>query len=128
MKIYCVGCDKEIEPTITTGKEIYPHRQDLFDKQFLKCKVCGNYKSFNGKDKPTLIPTAELRNARRKIHAILDPLWQSGKIKRGQAYAYITHRIGYQYHNESLRSIDEARKAYKIVAKLHNKLFKEQTQ
>ena len=122
MKIYCVGCDEKVVPRITDGKEIYPHRPDLYEKKFLKCDSCGNYKAFNGKDKPTLIPTPELRKARREIHAILDPLWQSGKIKRGQAYAYISHRIGYPYHNEELKNIEEARKAYQIVTQLHNEI------
>jgi len=122
MKIYCVACDEGVKPRITDGKEVYPHRPDLYEKKFVVCDTCKNYKAFNGNKKPTLIPTPELRKARREIHAILDPLWQSKKIKRGQAYAYISHRIGYPYHNESLKNIDEANKALEIVTTLKVKL------
>jgi hypothetical protein len=122
MKILCVGCDKEVDARETGGQEIYPHRTDLYHLKFLKCDTCGNYKAFDGEKTPTLIPTPELRKVRMEIHAILDPLWKAKKIKRGQAYAYISHRIGYTYHNESLKSMEEAEKALEIVTKLKNSI------
>ncbi len=40
----------------------------------------------------------ELRQLRRAVHAKIDPLWQSGKIKRGDVYARISKALGYTYH------------------------------
>jgi len=33
-------------------------------------------------------------------------------------YAYISHRLGYQYHSAEMRSVDEARKVYRIASEL----------
>ena len=127
MKIYCNQCQKEIEVRLTSGEEIYPHRPDLYDLPFWKCDVCKNFVGCHHKtDNPTkplgTIATEEVRKAKRAIHALLDPLWQNKKIKRGQAYAYIKHRIGYDFHTGEINDIEEARKVYKIVATLHNEL------
>lgn len=35
---------------------------------------------------------------RRAVHAKIDPLWKSGKIKRGRLYAMISREIGRTYH------------------------------
>ena len=64
-------------------------------------------------------PTSSRERAKQ---ALLDPLWKSGKIKRGQAYAYIGNRTGKQYHTGELRSIEEAREVYRIILKLKGEL------
>lgn len=127
MTIYCTGCEKDVEARLTDGKERYPHRPDLYELPFWKCDTCGNYVGCHHKTpQPTkpmgCIATPEILNARKKIHALLDPLWKSGKISRGSAYRYVTHRIGYEYHNGEIRSVEEARTIYRIVAKLHNQV------
>ena len=128
MEIYCAGCGTDIEARLTNGKERYPHRLDLYELPFWKCDTCGGYVGCHHKtDKPTrplgVIATPEILNARKKIHALLDPLWKSGKIKRGQAYAYVSKRIGKTYHNGDIRSLEEAREIYRIVGELHNSLL-----
>ena len=128
MKIYCTGCEKDVEARLTNGEERYPHRPDLYKIPFWKCDTCGNYVGCHWKtSKPTTplgcIATPKLLEARKKIHAVLDPLWKSGKIKRGQVYARISHRLGKTYHNGELRDLEEARKVYAIVAELNNELL-----
>lgn len=135
MQIYCTGCGKDVQARLTDGAERYPHRPDLYELPFWKCDTCGNYVGCHHKTKDRtkplgVIATPEILNARKKIHALLDPLWESNKIKRGQAYAYVTNRMikatgsqTYQYHNGEIRTIDEAREIYKIVAQLHNELL-----
>lgn len=125
MTIYCTGCEQDVEARLTNGKERYPHRPDLAELPFWKCDACGGYVGCHHKTRnPTkplgCIATPAILDARKKIHAVLDPLWKSGKIKRGQAYAYVTNRIGHEYHNGEIRSLDEARKIYQVVAQLHN--------
>lgn len=129
MNIYCTGCEKDVNARLTNGKERYPHRPDLYELPFWKCDTCGNYVGCHHKtNSPTnplgVIATPEIIEARKKIHTLLDPLWKSKKIKRGQAYAYVSHRLGYSYHNGQIRTIDEARTIYKIVGELHNDLIK----
>lgn len=125
--IFCTGCGKNVEARLTNGEERYPHRPDLKDIPFWRCDGCGNYVGCHWKTKtPTkplgCIATPQLLEARKHIHALLDPLWQSGKIKRGQAYADIGHRMGKQYHTGELRSIEEAREVYRVILKLKGEL------
>jgi len=35
---------------------------------------------------------------RRQVHAKIDPLWQSGEMKRGHVYSRISKALGYTYH------------------------------
>ena len=120
MNIYCTGCTKEVDARLTNGKEIYPHRSDLYDLPFWKCDSCGNFvgcthKTANRTKPLGCIPTPELRTARKHIHAILDPLWKSGKMHRGQVYGELNKQLGYTYHTAELRDIEEARRVYRIV-------------
>jgi len=127
MTIYCTGCGKDVEARLTDGKERYPHRQDLDDLPFWKCDTCGNYVGCHHKTKQRTRPlgciaTPEILEARKKIHALLDPLWKSGKAKRGYLYGTISNKLGYTYHNGEIRSLEEARTIWQIVAELHNEL------
>lgn len=128
MLIYCTGCKKEVEARLTDGKERYPHRPDLYELPFWKCDSCGGYVGCHHKtSNPTrplgFIATPEILKARKEIHAILDPLWKKNKIKRDQAYKYIADKLGYEYHTGEIKTIEEAREVYTIVAKLHNNLI-----
>lgn len=120
MKIYCCGCEKEVEARLTNGREIYRGRSDLKDIPFWKCDVCKNYVGCHYKTNKPLgsIPTAELRKARRKIHDVLDPLWKHGGKYRGSLYKKLSDRLGYQFHSGELNSLEEAERVYQAVAEL----------
>ena len=120
MTIYCVGCEKNVEARLTSGEEIYPHRHDLFRLPFWKCDGCGNYvgchHKTNNRTRPLgNIPTYELRELRKKIHSIIDPLWRGKNISRGKLYARISAAIGYEYHTGEIKSIEEAHTVLQIV-------------
>lgn len=121
-EIFCCGCSEKVIARLTNGAEIYPHRPDLHNKPFWICDTCKNYVGCHHKtSNPTkplgCIPTPEVMNARKHIHAILDPLWQSGMVKRKRIYGMLSIRIGYQYHTGNIRSIEEAREIYKLIKK-----------
>jgi hypothetical protein len=124
MTIYCVGCGKNVEARLTSGEEIYPHRPDLFRLPFWKCDGCGNYvgchhKASHFRTRPLgNIPTYELRELRKKIHSIIDPLWRGKKLSRGKLYARISAAIGYEYHTGEIKSVEEARTVLQIVEAL----------
>lgn len=121
MEIRCCGCNKRrVNARLTNGKEIYPHRKDLHSLPFWKCDDCGNFVGCHHKTKNRTqplgcIPTPEIKNARKHIHQILDPLWKSGKYKRGYLYQLITERFGWKYHTAQIRSVEEAREIYKFI-------------
>lgn len=118
--IWCCGCSCEVNPRLTDGLEIYPHRADLSALPFWKCDACSNYVGCHHKTKdPTkplgCIPTRELVNARKRIHALLDPIWKSGQMPRGKVYAILSDKLGHPYHTGELRSLDDARIVYRAV-------------
>lgn len=87
---YCHG-----QATLIGGNEMYPHRRDLFDKKFWKCEPC---QAWVGCHPGTVNPlgrlaNAELRIAKSRVHAKLDPLWKSGRMKRKDAYALLAGKL-----------------------------------
>lgn len=114
MIIFCCSCEKDVRARLTNGGEIYPHRRDLKRLPFWRCDACGSFVGCHHKTKERTkplgcMPTPEIRSARREIHSILDPLWQSGQIARGELYRRLRSVIGREYHTAEIRSIDEAR-------------------
>ncbi len=121
--IYCCGCNEKIEARLTNGKEIYPHRKDLYDLPFWKCDACGNFVGCHHKTKNRTnplgcIPTPEIKKARQHIHRILDPIWKSGRISRNEIYSKLSEKLGWKYHTANIRSVEEAREIYKMVKEL----------
>lgn len=118
-KIYCCGCQKGVKARLTNGSEIYPSRPDLAGIPFWRCDACRNYVGCHhkiGSVQPLgNIPTPELRNARKHIHAILDPIWRSGRMSRSKLYRLISSEIGRPYHTADLRTVEEARDVWRFI-------------
>jgi hypothetical protein len=115
-----------VDARLTSGAEIYLHRPDLAHIPFWKCDGCGNYVGCHWKTPDRTRPlgnilTREIMEARKHIHAILDPLWKTTKCKakakgqRRKIYAQISNRIGKQYHTGEIKSAEEAREVYQII-------------
>ncbi len=120
MKIFCCECEKEVIARLTDGAEIYPHRSDLHNLPFWKCDRCGNHvgchhKTENRTRPLGCIPTREIRNARKEIHKVLDPIWKSGRVDRKTLYAAISEHLGWKFHTAKIRSIEDARKVYRFI-------------
>ena len=91
-----VNCDYcGIPVPITTGREVYPHRPDLYTKKFYKCWPCDALVGCHpGTDKPLgRLANAELRKAKIRAHAAFDYLWQSGWKRRGSCYAWLADSL-----------------------------------
>lgn len=126
-QLYCCACEKDVDARLTNGREIYPHRPDLYSLPFWRCKVCRNFVGCHHKTKnPTeplgCIPTPELKKERQRLHSLIDPMWQSGRIDRRKLYEAISRRVGWSYHTAKTRSIDEARKAYLAALAIQKEL------
>lgn len=118
MELWCCKCADYVDARLTDGAEVYPHRSDLADLPFWRCDACGNWVGCHHKTKKRTrplgnIPSPELKKARGHIHALIDPLWKSKKIKRGALYNRMSEKLGWKYHTATLRTIDEARQAYR---------------
>ena len=111
--LHCCGCGKLVTPRLTSGKEVYPHRDDLHDLPFWKCDACGNYVGCHHKTKDRTrplgsIPTPEIRESRKKIHALLDPMWKLHGFSRGKIYAELEKLIGREYHTAEVNTAQDA--------------------
>ena len=123
MNIYCVACECDVDARLITGREAYPHRPDLHKLPFWMCETCENFvgchhKTANRTKPLGCIPSLEMKRIRMQIHAIIDPLWKSGRMKRGTVYSAMSNALGRQYHTADLRSIEEAKKMLSFAAAL----------
>lgn len=123
MNLWCCTCRKDVDARLTSGAEVYPHRPDLADIPRWKCDGCGNHVGTHHKTKNRTkplgnIPSAEIKNARIKIHELIDPMWKSGKMRRGQLYARLSAALGYTYHTGEIKTIDEARNIYRVARQI----------
>lgn len=124
-QLYCSKCNKTVQAVMVTGADIYPSRPDLAKKKFWQCPTCKNYCSYGALQ--VAIPTPELRDARRKIHKIIDPLWKSGMVSRGWVYKEMSEIAGYPFHNGTLTNPGEADKMYRAALKVRDRALVEYT-
>lgn len=121
--LYCCGCGFDVVVRLTHGGEIYPHRPDLKALPFWICDACGNFvgchhKTANRTRPLGCIPTLQMKAVRKQIHAVIDPLWQSGKINRRHLYARLGEVVGGEYHTGELRDLDVARRVLEAAKQL----------
>lgn len=90
----CPYCSDTSE--LVTGVTIYPHRPDLARKWFYLCADCNAYVGCHPKTKKPLGRLADsmLRGWKRNVHSLFDPLWESRKMSRKAAYAYLAEHLG----------------------------------
>ena len=129
MNIYCCDCGKTVNARLTDGKEIYNHRPDLYSLPFWICDTCHNYVGCHHKTKNRtqplgIIPNKQLRAARQKIHAVLDPLWKDGLIDRKKLYKAISDDLGWKYHTANIRSLEEVDKVLAIAKDIKTQLIR----
>lgn len=90
-------CDYCSEPAEQVrGSVIYPHRRDLARKWFWRCIPCGAYVGCHqGSGRPLgRLANKQLRSAKQSAHAAFDPIWKSGRMKRGKAYSWLAKQLG----------------------------------
>jgi hypothetical protein len=97
----CLECGTR--SVLTDGREVYPHRPDLFDRLYYRCRACGaSCGTHRGTDRPLGSPAGgETKRARAAAHAIFDPLWQA-KIRRDGCSKSKARNAGYQWLAEQL--------------------------
>lgn len=97
-KLNCPYCNAPAK--LVSGKEIYPHRADLFKKSFYQCEPCDAYVGCHpGTIKPLgRLANAELRKAKSAAHAAFDPIWKNSVMPRSNAYQWLAHKLGIEKH------------------------------
>lgn len=96
----CIECGKLAVQV--SGREVYPHREDLWPKPFFRC-ACGAYVGCHpGTEIPLGYPAGPVtRRARNDAHAAFDPLWKAKAARegikagkaRGLGYAWLARTL-----------------------------------
>lgn len=125
--IYCCACKTDVQAVLTRGHEIYPSRTDLGTLPFWRCPDCRNFVGCHHKSADRIrplgcIPTQEIRQVRKDIHAALDPIWKEGHMERKRLYKLLTAKLGREYHTAELRTPEEASMIYVFVKRLAMRL------
>ena len=55
---------------------------------------------------------------RRRIHAVLDPLWRDHKIPRRKIYGKLSAALGHEYHTAEVNSVEVGETVLKIIEEL----------
>lgn len=115
---YCQSPSK-----LVNGDAIYPHRPDLYEKKFWACDPCKAYVGCHqGTETPLgRLANSELRSAKMAAHAALDPIWKSGKMKRGAVYVWLAEKMGIpidQCHI-GMFDVDQCKKVREICLQEH---------
>lgn len=123
MKIYCCSCQKEIDGRLTTGREVYPSRADLYDNPYWICDCCKNYVGYHHKSSiPTkplgTIPTPEIRKLRRTLHKMIDPLWRDGHLNRDEVYSFLSQIVRKEFHVSTINTEEEGNMIIERLNKL----------
>lgn len=126
MRIYCCECKEDVEARLVTGKVIYEHRPDLYKLPFWQCPTCLNFVGCHHKtNNPTTplgcIPTKEIKELRKQIHSIIDPMYKFGNVSRKEIYIHLNNILGWEYHTAKIRTVEEAHNILEILKSLDNK-------
>ena len=124
--VKCGECDGEAR--LVSGKVVYPHRDDLAEKRFWMCEKCGAYVGCHKVSDGTLplgSPAGkETRAPRAKVHALIDPPWQSKKVQRSADYYWISQKLGIDIDDCHVGMFD-AEKCKKVLGMLEKGWVKE---
>lgn len=128
-----IPCDYCHQPApLVTGREVYPHRPDLFEKKFYQCAPCKAHvgchpsKADGGMGDGTVplgrLANAELRQAKSAAHAAFDPIWRTGPLKRREAYGWLANELGIPFKDCHIGMFDpdQCRAVVAACVKRHN--------
>ncbi|MGF7131966.1 hypothetical protein P3T40_003449 [Paraburkholderia sp. EB58] len=129
MRVVCPYCDRDA--VLVKGTVIYPHRQDLYARNFWHCASCDAYVGthrrnrklkLNGDEPLGRLANRELRKAKVATHAAFDPLWVSGAMTRQAAYEWLAGAIGVSSDNCHIGMFDlDACRAVVAAVELRSK-------
>lgn len=118
--IICPYCGKgavKVDGTI-----IYPHRRDLYEKNFWFCRECDAWVGCHPRTSIPLgrLANAELRVLKMAVHSCFDVLWKGGFISRHDAYAWLSKVMNKPRHETHIGMFndEECRAAIQHVREL----------
>ncbi len=118
----CDYCEKPAE--FVGGDIIYPHRPDLKAKRFYLCIPCDAYVGCHADGRPLgRLADKTLRQWKRWTHSEFDPLWQSGKMSRQDAYSTLSKmlKLPPEQTHIGMFDVDTCIRTIRLLATMKNK-------
>lgn len=73
--------------------------------------------------KPLGVPASStVKNLRIQAHAAFDPIWKDGMMRRGQAYRWLSNKMGKQIHIGELTA-DECKEVIRLSLEFYPELY-----
>lgn len=126
--MFCVNCQKQVEPEIVTGADIYGQHFAFASALFARCPVCGNYGECAAKGEPPyeVIPDFRMRKGYNCIDGVLKLMWMQKRMTKAEVlYRMADMMYGRKrdYRTHDIRSYDEACRAYRLAKELKKEVF-----
>lgn len=109
MTLKCDYCGREA--LLVSGRDIYPHRPDLYSLKFWSCSPCGAWVGCHKRSNAVplgRLADADLRKAKSAAHAAFDPIWKSGEMHRRNAYDWLSKKLGIKFKDCHIGMFDIA--------------------
>ena len=111
----CNHCNNPAE--WVENKEIYGRN---YGKSYMTwlCRACDAFVGCHEntkRPKGRFLAKKDLRQARKKAHSVIDPLWQSGKYKRRTIYIRLEEAFGKQVHVGDTETPEECEEIIKTA-------------
>jgi hypothetical protein len=91
------------------NKEVYGRNYGSSYMMWL-CRPCDAYVGCHNNTqtpKGRFLAKRELRDARKRAHAVIDPLWQSKRYKRKTVYIRLKEAFGHEVHIGDTETVEE---------------------
>ena len=116
----CNHCNKPAK--WVENKEIYGRN---YGKSYMTwwCKDCDAFVGCHNNTKTSkgrFLAKKDLREARKKAHAAIDPLWQSKKYKRSTVYIRLNEAFGKEVHVGDTETVEECEDIIKTANLIFN--------
>lgn len=96
---YCGGVPLLVDSAVVYGRSYGP---------IWRCPRCGAYVGCHkGTDKPLgRLADARLRAAKKSAHASFDTIWISRRMRRGEAYSWLSKKLGIPIEDTHIGMMD----------------------
>ncbi len=126
--MFCIECQKEVEPEFVLGSDIYGPNFCFASSRFFRCPFCANYgeSATITEDEFKVIPDARLRKGYNYIDGVLRLIWMQQKASKEEVISEMSRRLyggSKPYRTRDVASYDEARRAYLIAKKIKEEFF-----
>lgn len=130
MKIYCCGCEENVDANLVTGFDVLPRLLFMRTKNFWRCPHCrnwiGTYDKGRFKDAPLgPIATPKIRDMQTKLRDKISLILCAKKSvpdARKILYDWLSKKLFYPYRTEAIISKEEADRVMELLRIVEDKI------